>query len=80
MHLQDPTSLLQVHNFATEIFQRTMDHMVEDLHGVEVIMDDVPVIIVGDEATHDERLMKFRERASKEGLKLNKEKCKICLM
>ena len=63
MHLQDPSWLLRVHNFATEIFQRTMDHMVEDLHGVEVIMDDVPVIIVGDEATHDERLMKFRERA-----------------
>lgn len=27
--------------------------------------------------THDERLLKFLERASKEGLKLNGEKCKI---
>ena len=61
---------------APEIFQRTMDQMVEDLNGVEVIMDDV--IIAGDDATHDERLMKFLERASKKGLKLNKKKCKIC--
>ena len=60
---------------APEIFQRTMDQMVEDLDGVEVIMDDV--IVAGDETTHDERLQKFLERASKKGLKLNKEKCKI---
>ena len=49
--------------------------MVEDLDGVEVIMDNV--IIAGDETTHHERLMKFLERASKKGLKLNKQKCKI---
>ena len=60
---------------APEIFQRTMDQMVEDLDGVEVLMDDV--IIAGDDTTHDERLCKFLERASKQGLKLNKEKCKI---
>ena len=60
---------------APEIFQRTMDRMVEDLDGVEVIMDDV--IVAGDETTHDERLQKFLERASKHGLKLDKEKCKI---
>ena len=57
---------------APEIFQRTM---VEDLDGVEVIMDDV--IVAGDETTHDERLTKFLERASTQGLKLNREKCKI---
>ena len=45
--------------------------MVEDLDGVEVIMDDVT--IAGDETRHDERLMKFLKRASKKGLKLNKE-------
>jgi len=49
--------------------------MVEDLGGVEVIMDDV--IIAGDESTHDERLHKFLERASAKGLELNKEKWKI---
>ena len=58
---------------AQEIFQRTMDQMVEDLDGVEVIMDDV--IIAGDESAHDEHLQKFLERASRKGLKLNKEKC-----
>ena len=52
-----------------------MDQMVEDLDGVEVIMDDV--IIAGDESTHDEHLQKFLERASRKGLKLNKEKCRI---
>ena len=51
-----------------------MDQMVEDLDGVEV-MDDV--IVAGDETTHEKRLQKFVERASKQGLKLNKEKCKI---
>ena len=60
---------------APEIFQRTMDRMVEDLEGVEVIMDDV--VIAGDETTHDERLHNFMERASTQGLKLNREKCKI---
>ena len=52
-----------------------MDRMVEDLDGVEVIMDDV--VVAGDETTRDERLQKFLDTASKRGLKLNKEKCKI---
>ena len=60
---------------APEIFQRSMDHMVEDLDGVVVITDDV--IVAGDEATHDTRLQKFLERSLKRRLKLNKEKCKI---
>ena len=38
-------------------------------------MDDV--IVSGEETTHDGRLFKFLERASKQGLKLNKEKYKI---
>ena len=61
---------------ATEIFQMTMDQMVEDLEGGEIIMDDV--IVSGDKTTHDERLFKFLERASKQGLRLNREKCKNC--
>ena len=60
---------------APEILQRTMELMVEDLDGVEVIMDNV--IIAGEETTHGEGLMKFQEKASKKGSKLNKEKCKI---
>ena len=60
---------------APEIFQRTMDQMVEDLDGAEAIMDDV--IIAGEDTTHDERLCKFLEKESKQGFKLNKEKCKI---
>ena len=60
---------------APEIFQRTMDRMVEDLEGVEVIMD--AAVVAGDETTHDERLQKFLDRAAKQGLKLNKETCKI---
>ena len=60
---------------APEMSQSTMDRMVEDLEGVEVIMDDV--VVAGDETTRDERLQKFPDTASKQGLKLNKEKCKI---
>jgi hypothetical protein len=37
---------------APEICQRTMDRMVEDLDGVEVIMDDV--IVAGDETTSNQ--------------------------
>ena len=37
-----------------------------------------PPLIDGDDTTHDEHLQKFLERASKQGLKLNEEKCKIC--
>ena len=60
---------------APELFQRTMDQMVEDLDGVEVIMDDV--IIHRSQATYDEHLQQFLERALTQGLKFNKEKCKI---
>ena len=60
---------------APEIFQRTMDRIAEDLEAVEVIMDDA--VVAGDETTHDERLQKFLDRAAMQGLKLNKEKCKI---
>ena len=49
--------------------------MAEDLEGVELIMDEA--VVVGNETTHDERLQKFLDRASKQGLKLNKKKCKI---
>jgi hypothetical protein len=62
---------------APEIFQRTMDRMLENLDGGEIIMVDV--IVTGDKTTHDERLTKFLERASTQGLKLNREKCKIRL-
>ena len=50
-------------------------HVFSILSCVEVIMDDV--IIAGEETTDDEGLMKFQEKASKKGSKLNKEKCKI---
>ena len=49
--------------------------MVEDLEGLEAIMHDV--VVAGDETTRNERLQKFLDRASKQGLKLNKQKYKI---
>ena len=52
-----------------------MDRMLENLDGVEIIMNNV--FVAGDETTHDERLTKFLERASTQGLQLNREKCKI---
>lgn len=62
MHLQHSNKFTRLPfgvKYATEIFERTIDQRVEDLDGVEVIMDDV--IIGGDETTHDERLQKFLE-------------------
>ena len=38
-------------------------------------MDDV--VVAGDETTHAKLLEKFLDRASKQGLKINKEKCRI---
>ena len=60
---------------APEIFQRTMDKVVEGLEGVEVIIDDI--VVAGDDKTHDDRLRSLLQRASSKGLRLNKDKCKI---
>lgn len=50
--------------------------MVEDIKGVEVVVDDV--LVWGEtEDQHDSRLTKVLERARARNLKLNKTKCQI---
>ncbi|KAK7105840.1 hypothetical protein V1264_017168 [Littorina saxatilis] len=63
-------------SLAPEIFQRTMEDMLQGIDGVVCFMDDV--VVSGDsEAEHDERLRQVLERVRQAGLKLNKEKCEF---
>ena len=59
-----------------DIFQRVMSEMLEDIEGVEVVVDDI--LIWGEnEEEHDLRLTRVLERARCRNLKLNKAKCQI---
>ena len=59
-----------------DIFQRVMSEMMEDIEGVEVVVDDILIWGENDDQ-HDSRLAKVVERAKHRNLKLNKEKCQI---
>ena len=57
-----------------DIFQRIMLEMLEDIKGVEVVVDNI--LIWGEnDNQHDSRLVKVLEWAKHRNLKLNKEKC-----
>lgn len=61
---------------APVVMQRFMTQMFEDIEGAAVIMDDI--LVAGRTLQeHDERLKQVVERACKNNLKLNKEKCLI---
>nr|XP_039255361.1 uncharacterized protein K02A2.6-like [Styela clava] len=63
---------------APEVFQQIMSHLLENLEGVEVIIDDL--LIWGENVKqHDERLVKVLEIARKSNLKLNRSKCRFRL-
>ena len=69
-------------NFAPEIWQRTMNQLVEGLAGTEVIHDDFLIVGCGttdDEAEigHDKNLREFLDRARERNLRLNEEKTKL---
>ena len=59
-----------------DIFQRVMSEMMEDIEGVEVVVDNILIWGENDDQ-HDSRLAKVLERAKHRNLKLNKEKCQI---
>ena len=62
--------------FAPEIFQRIMMQMLDDLEGIEVVMDDI--LIWGEtEELHDARLEAVLNRLREHNVKLNREKCKL---
>ncbi|KAA0714109.1 Retrovirus-related Pol polyprotein from transposon opus [Triplophysa tibetana] len=61
---------------ASEVFQRAVVQMIEDLDGVINIVDDL--LVWGETVReHDARLKKLLQRAREYNLKLNKKKCQI---
>ena len=61
---------------ASEIFQREMTRIVNDIEGACAYQDDI--IVYGMTAEeHDARLAKCQQKLTKAGLKLNQAKCKI---
>jgi hypothetical protein len=63
-------------NCASEIFQRHMSRLFENIEGVEVVVDDI-LIWGSSESEHDSRVSKVLEIARKSNLRLNQEKCKF---
>ena len=61
---------------APEIFQRTMNHILEGLDGVEVIMDDI-LVWGATQDEHDQRLELVLKRIESKNLKLNPSKCRF---
>jgi hypothetical protein len=59
---------------APEVFQKVTSQMLDDIEGVEVIVDDV--LVWGEnEKQHDERLAKVLDRARQRNFNFNKDKC-----
>lgn len=63
---------------APEVFQKTMHMVFEGLDGVEIMIDD---ILIWGKTTeeHDCRLQAVLQRCREVNLRLNKEKCKLCM-
>ena len=66
-------------NSAPEVWQRTINQLVEGLKGTDVIHDDFLIVGCGDtddeaEADHDRNLKAFLERARERNLRLNADK------
>ena len=63
-------------NCASEIYQRVMSRMVEEIECAEFIVDDI-LVWVSTLKEHDERLKKVLNRTRKNNLKLSFEKCEF---
>ena len=61
-------------NSASEVYQRIICNMIEDLEGVESIIDDI-IIYGKDIDEHDRRLKALMQRCREYNLKLSKDKC-----
>ena len=59
-----------------DAFQMEMDRILEGLHGVIAIHDDITIYGTDDE-DHDRNIIAFMERAAQKGLTLNSKKCCI---
>ena len=63
---------------SSEVFQRTISQILENIDGCEVIADDI--LIWGQEKEeHNQRLCAVLERIRQANMKLNRDKCKIGL-
>ena len=63
-------------SLAPEIFQKTMERILEGIDGVVCFMDDV--VVCGDTVEqHDMRVKQVLDRVVEAGLKLNREKCEF---
>ena len=65
-------------NSANEVFQKRVSQVFGGIKGVKVMYDDV-LIFGSTEEEHNERLRTALGRARKNGVKLNKNKCKFLL-
>ena len=63
---------------SSEVFQRTVSQILENLDGCEVIADDI-LIWGKDTQEHNERLCAVLKRIREANMRLNKAKCKIGL-
>ena len=63
---------------SSEVFQRTVSQILENLDGCEVIADDI-LIWGKDTKEHNERLCAVLQRIREANMRLNKAKCKIGL-
>lgn len=61
---------------ASEIFQRKISDLLDDIPGVETSQDDI-LIFGCDTPEHDKRLKEVEERAKKAGIQFNRDKCQI---
>ena len=63
---------------SSEVFQRTISQILENIEGCEVIADDI-LIWGQDKEEHNRRLCAVLERIRQANMKLNRDKCKIGL-
>ena len=63
---------------AQDEFQRRVDEAYEVLPGVSAIVDDI-IVYGRTKEEHDASLCAMLERTREKGIKLNKDKCKICV-
>ena len=63
---------------SSEVFQRAVSQILENIEGCEVIADDI-LIWGKDKKEHNERLCAVLDRIKQANMKLNKSKCKIGL-
>ena len=62
-------------SLAPEVFQRTIENILQGIKGVVCFMDDV--VISDDSVEEDDNRLEVLHRVTKAGLKLNKQKCEF---